>query len=364
MTVFRTLAKLSLAFLITPSFPLFADDEIINIYNWADYMAPSTLADFRRQTGIEPHYDIFDANEILESKLMAGNSGYDVVVPSNHFLPRLIKSGAIAPLDHALLPNFSKIDNRVLRLMESNDPGNRYAVPYLWGSNGIAYNQDAIRRVLGVDHIDSWSAIFDPALAKRLSACGIAMMGSPDEVYGAALSYLGISVPEASLKDYDAATDLIRKVRPYVTYFHSSKYVSDLANGDICIAMSNSGDAVQGMNRASESGGAKKIEYVIPKEGGSMWVDVLAIPSDAPNKVEAHAFINFILDPEQIAKVTHYTGYANACPSSVRFLPADLHSNEAIYPSSVSLSRLHMSVMPSMEVQRYVTRAWNSLKRG
>lgn len=341
-----------------------AEDRVVNIYNWSDYVAPTSLADFRRDTGIKPQYDVFDANEVLESKLMAGHSGYDVVVPSNHFLPRLIKAGAIAPLDHSLLPNFSKIDKRVLHLMETNDPGNRYAVPYLWGSNGIAYNQDAVRRVLGVDHIDSWNAIFDPAMAKRLSACGIAMMGSPDEVYGAALSYLGISVPEASLKDYDAATELIRKVRPYITYFHSSKYVSDLANGDICIAMSNSGDAVQAMSRASEAGGGRKIEYVIPKEGGSMWVDVLAIPSDAPHKIEAHAFINFVVNPEQIAKVTSYTGYANACASSIRFLPADLHSNEAIYPSSVSLSRLHMSVMPSMEVQRYVTRAWNSLKRG
>ncbi|MFK0033716.1 polyamine ABC transporter substrate-binding protein [Pseudomonas monteilii] len=340
-----------------------AEGNVVNVYNWADYVAPSSLAFFRHDTGIEPHYDIFDANEVLESKLMAGHSGYDVVVPSNHYLPRLIKAGALAPLDRSLLPNFSGIDDRILRLMNSSDRGNRYAVPYLWGSSGIAYNQEKVSRVLGVDHIDSWGVLFDPAMAKRLSACGIAMMGSPDEVYGAALNYLGVRVSDASVNDYDAATVLIRKVRPYITYFHSSKYVSDLANGNICIAMSYSGDAVQAMNRAAEAGGGKRIEYVIPKEGGSMWVDVFAIPSDARHKVEAHAFINFMISPEHIAQVTQYTGYANACPSSQRFLPADIHSDEAIYPSSVSLSRLHLSVMPSVEVQRYVTRAWNSLKK-
>lgn len=360
----RKLAMLALASITWPFSAAFAEGRVVNIYNWADYVAPTSLVDFKRDTEIEPQYDIFDANEVLVSKLMAGRSGYDVVVPSNHYLPHLIAAGALAPLDHSLLPNYSGIDRRLLRLMESNDPDNRYAVPYLWGSGGIAYNRDKIRQVLGVDHIDSWGALFDPDLAKRLSRCGIAMMDSPDEVYGAALNYLGISVAAASRRDYDGATDLIRKVRPYITYFHSSKYVSDLANGNICIAMSNSGDAVQAMSRTLEAGSDIKVDFSVPKEGGSIWIDVLAIPFDAKHKAEAHAFINYIISPQHVAQVTRHTGYANACPSSLHYLPADLSSNEAVYPSAVTMSRLHISVMPSVEIQRYLTRAWNSLKRG
>ena len=237
----------------------------VNIYNWSDYIGATTLADFRRATGIQPAYDIFDANEMLEAKLLTGHSGYDVVVPSNHFLGRQIAAGVFAPLDRSLLPNYANLDPAILRQLEHNDPGNRYAVPYLWGTSGLAYNVDKVKQVLGVETIDSWAALFDPAIIARLSRCGVAVMDSPDELYGAAIHYLGGDPGSDDPQLYNAATAMLRRIRPYITYFHSSKFVSDLANGEICLAMANSGDGVQAIARAREAGNGVNIAYVVPR---------------------------------------------------------------------------------------------------
>ncbi|HHH9110769.1 polyamine ABC transporter substrate-binding protein [Pseudomonas aeruginosa] len=336
----------------------------VNIYNWTDYIAESTLADFQKATGIQPAYDIFDANEILEAKLLAGRSGYDVVVPSNHFLGRQIQAGIFAPLDRSLLPNYSNLDPAILRHLRRNDPGNTYAVPYLWGTSGIAYNKDMIKKVLGIDTIDSWSALFDPEVIKKLHKCGVAVMDSPDEVYGAAIHYLGGEADKIDQSDYEAATALLKRVRPYITYFHSSKFVSDLANGEICVAMANSGDGLQAISRAKEANNGLRIEYVVPKEGGNLWFDMLAIPADAKNKVEAHAFINFMLDPVNIAKVTEHTGYANPNDASKRFLPASIVNDPIVYPPHKVLRRLYVSSPPPHQIERLVTRGWQSLKTG
>lgn len=362
-----TLMRLAHVALVTAALAVapacYADGQV-NIYNWTDYISESTLADFQKATGIQPAYDIFDANEILEAKLLAGRSGYDVVVPSNHFLGRQIAAGIFSPLDKSLLPNYSNLDPAILRHLERNDPGNIYAVPYLWGTSGLAYNKEMVKKVLGVDSIDSWSALFDPEVIKKLSKCGVALMDSADEVYGAAIHYVGGDAGKIDLQDYEAATALLKQVRPHVTYFHSSKFVSDLANGDICISMANSGDGTQAMNRAKEANNGVRIEYVVPKEGGNLWFDMLAIPSDARNKAEAHAFINFMLDPINIAKVTKHTGYANPNATSKQYLPASIKNDPAVYPPHDVLRRLYVSSPPPPQFERLITRSWQNIKNG
>ena len=336
----------------------------VNIYNWSDYIGATTLADFRRATGIQPTYDIFDANEMLEAKLLTGHSGYDVVVPSNHFLGRQIAAGVFAPLDRSLLPNYANLDPAILRQLEHNDPGNRYAVPYLWGTSGLAYNVDKVKQVLGVETIDSWAALFDPAIIARLSRCGVAVMDSPDELYGAAIHYLGGDPGSDDPQLYNAATAMLRRIRPYITYFHSSKFVSDLANGEICLAMANSGDGVQAIARAREAGNGVRIAYAVPREGGNLWFDVLAIPADARHKAEAHAFINFLLDPHNIAEVTRYTGYANPTPASRPLLPAAIADDPAIYPPEQVLRRLYVSSQPPAQMRHVILHAWRLLQKG
>ncbi|MGX5726127.1 polyamine ABC transporter substrate-binding protein [Metapseudomonas otitidis] len=341
-----------------------ASDRYVNIYNWTDYIGETTLKDFQQSTGIQPAYDVFDSNETLEGKLLTGKSGYDLVVPSSHLLGRLIEAGIFAPLDRSQLPNYSQIDPSVLRHMERIDPGNRYAVPYLWGTSGLAYNKDKVKKALGVETIDSWSALFDPEVIKKLSTCGVAVMDSPDEVFGAAIHYLGGDTSSADLQLYERAKEMLQQIRPYITYFHSSKFVGDLANGEICMAMANSGDGIQAKARAEEAKNGVRIEYVVPKEGGNLWFDMLAIPADAKNTEEAHAFINFMLDPKNIEKVTQYTGYANAVPSSKALLPKEITDNPVVYPPHAVLTRLYVSGQPPAQLLRPVTRFWTQIKSG
>ncbi|WP_414708366.1 polyamine ABC transporter substrate-binding protein, partial [Pseudomonas sp. UBA6276] len=245
----------------------------VHIYNWSDYIGESTLADFEAATGIKPIYDVFDSNETLEGKLLAGHTGYDVVVPSNHFLGKQIKAGAFQKLDKTQLTNYSNLDPVLLKRLEKNDPGNQYAVPYLWGTNGIGYNVDKIKEVLGVDKIDSWAMVFEPENIKKLSKCGVAFLDSPDEMFPAVLNYMGLDPNTTDEKLYKKAEEKLLKVRPYVTYFHSSKYISDLANGNICMAVGYSGDVFQAKSRAEEAGKGIKLAYSIPKEGGNLWFD-------------------------------------------------------------------------------------------
>lgn len=340
----------------------YAEERQVNIYNWADYIGDTTLADFRKETNINTVYDVFDANETLEAKLLTGNTGYDIVVPSGHFLPRQIKAGVYAKLDLSKLPNYKNLDSKILKRLEQNDPGNQYAIPYMWGTSGIAYNKDKIKQALGVDHIDSWAALFDPEVVKKLHRCGVAVMDSPDELFGAVLHFMGKSTSSTDLKDYEDALELMQKIRPYITYFHSSKFISDLANGDICIAMANSGDGFQAMKRATEAHNGARIEYIVPKEGGNLWIDVLAIPADAKHKDEAHAFINFLLEPQNIAKVSDYIGYANPNTAADPMVLKELLENPAVYPSKEVIDNLYVSTLLPQNVVRWMTRAWTGLK--
>eukprot|EP01132_Coremiostelium_polycephalum_P012267 gene12267-14999_t len=313
--------------------------QTVSVYNWTDYIGETTLADFQAKTGIKVIYDVFDSNETLEGKLLAGRTGYDVVVPSNHFLARQVKAGAFLKLDRSQLPNFKNLDPKLLKLLEKNDPGNEHSVPYLWGTNGIGYNVDKVKQVLGIDHIDSWAVLFEPEKIKKLHECGVAFLDSADELFPAILNYMGKDPRSENPEDYKQAEAKLLTLRPYITYFHSSKYISDL-------------EAKNGVN----------IAYSIPKEGSNLWFDLLAIPADAANPKAAHAFINYLLDPEVIAKVSASVGYANPNPAAKAFMAPELVNNPEIYPSQEVLDKLYISTPPTPAVMRLMTRSWSKVK--
>ncbi|EJM93307.1 spermidine/putrescine-binding periplasmic protein [Pseudomonas sp. GM74] len=336
----------------------------VHIYNWSDYIGETTLADFQKATGIKPVYDVFDSNETLEGKLLAGRTGYDVVVPSNHFLGKQIKAGAFQKLDKSQLPNYSNLDPVLLKRLEQNDPGNLYAVPYLWGTNGIGYNVDKVKAVLGVDKIDSWGVLFEPENIKKLHSCGVAFLDSADEMMPTVLNYMGLNANSTNPEDYKKAEEKLLAVRPYVTYFHSSKYIADLANGDICVAIGFSGDIFQAKNRAEEAKKGVNIAYSIPKEGGALWFDMLAIPKDSANVKQAHAFINYLLKPEVIAQVSDYVGYANPNPGSDKLMEQSIRTDEAVYPPQEVLDKTYVSIELPPNIQRLMTRSWTKVKSG
>jgi spermidine/putrescine-binding protein len=337
---------------------------VVNIYNWSDYIAEDTLAEFQQASGIKPVYDVFDSNETLEGKLLAGNSGYDVVVPSNHFLSRQIKAGVFQKLDKSRLPHWNNLDPQLLERLQANDPGNQYAVPYLWGTNGIGYNVAKVREVLGIERIESWDVLFEPENLAKLKACGVSFMDSADELYPAMLNYMGLAPDSTRIKDYKDAERKLQALRPYITYFHSSRYISDLANGNICIAFGYSGDVFQAISRAEEAGNGIELAYVVPREGGNLWFDMLAIPSDAKNVEQAHAFIDYLLQPQVIADVSEYVGYANANTQADALMDEDVRQNPSVYPSAAVQQRLYVSSELPPEVMRWITRSWNKLKSG
>jgi len=336
----------------------------VHIYNWSDYIGETTLADFEQASGIRPVYDVFDSNETLEGKLLAGRTGYDLVVPSNHFLGKQIKAGAFQKLDRAQLPNWHNLDPALLKQLETNDPGNAYAVPYLWGTNGIGYNVDKVKAALGVDKIDSWATVFEPENMQKLAGCGVSFLDSADEMIPAVLNYLGLDPNSQNPEDYARAEAQLLAVRPYVTYFHSSKYIGDLANGNICVAVGFSGDMLQAADRAEEAGKGVEIVYAIPREGGNLWFDMLAIPADAKNVKEAHAFINYLLEPAVIAGVSDYVGYANPNPKAGELMDQDVRNDAAVYPPPAVLDKLFISAELPIKVQRLMTRSWTKVKSG
>ena len=336
----------------------------VRVYNWSDYVGETTLEDFQKATGIAPVYDVFDSNETLEGKLLAGHTGYDVVVPSSNFLAKQIKAGAFQKLDRSQLPNWQNLDPALLKQLEKSDPGNQYGVPYLWGTNGIGYNVAKVKAALGTDKLDSWAILFEPENLKKLSKCGVSFMDSPDEVYPAVLQYLGLDPNSTNPDDYKKAEAQLLKVRPYITYFHSSKYISDLANGNICVAFGYSGDVFQARARAEEAKKGVKIGYAIPKEGANLWFDLLAIPKDAQNVKEAHAFINYLLQPEVIAKVSDYVGYANPNPKAGELMNAELRQDQTVYPPQAVMDKLYVMKELPPQILRLETRSWTRVKSG
>jgi len=359
-------ARLALVFWLSSAFAGTGAHPVVHVYNWSDYITEEALAKFQEETGIRVVYDVYDANEILEAKLLAGNSGYDVVFPSARpFAQRHIKSGLYRPLDKFKLPNYQNLDPAIMGTLEDVDPGNTHIVPYMWGTTGIGYNVQQVTAALGASApTDSWRLLFAPKLVSRLSACGVTLMDDPLEPIAAALFYQGKSPNTKDSKEVEAAAEALLAVRPYIRYFHSSQYINDLANGDICVAHGYSGDVLQARDRADEAGNGVKIAYTIPAEGAVMWVDVMAIPADAPHPEQAHAFINFLLRPEVIAQITNYVSYANANQRATELVDKEIRGNSGIYPPAEVMRRLQPLQELPPKTQRQRVRTWTKVKSG
>jgi putrescine transport system substrate-binding protein len=340
-------------------------EQIVNVYNWSDYIAPGVTEDFTKETGIKVRYDTFDSNDTLETKLLAGKSGYDVVVPTAYFLERQIKAGIFQKLDKAKLPNLANMWPEITQQLAKYDPGNDYAVNYMWGTTGIGYNVKKAREALGGDgKIDSWDIVFKPENLAKFKDCGVHMLDSSDDILSAALHYLGLDPNSSKEADLQKAADLMMKVRPYVRKFHSSEYINALANGDICLAVGYSGDVLQARDRAAEAGGNVNVVYSIPKEGALMWLDAMSIPADAPHPDEAHAFINFMLKPEIAARNSNFIFYANGNLASQEFLDEAVRNDPAIYPEEATVAKLYTTTAGDPRQQREITRIWTEVKTG
>jgi putrescine transport system substrate-binding protein len=340
------------------------EDKVLFVYNWSDYIGENTIAEFEAKTGIKVTYDVFDSNEVLETKLLAGKTGYDVVVPSANFLERQIKAGVFLKLDKSKLPNLVNMDPDIMQRVALHDPGNEHSINYLWGTTGIGYNPDLVKKALGTDTIDSWSAIFDPANAKKLAKCGISMLDAPSEVMDSALIYLGRDPNSEKAEDLAAAEEVLMKVRPYVRYFHSSQYINDLATGEICVSLGWSGDALMARTRGGAATKPVNVAYVIPKEGAIMWFDMLAIPADAPHPNNAHAFLNFIMEPKEAAGISNYVSYANGNAASLPFVDDSIKNDPSVYPSDEVKKNLHPHLAESQEFSRDLNRAWTKVRTG
>lgn len=339
--------------------------QVVNVYNWSDYIAEDTLANFAATTGIVANYDVYDSNDTLEARMLAGSSGFDVAVPTGNYLQRQISAGVYQPLNRDLLPNWSNMDPQLMALASAFDEGNEHAVVYMWGTTGIGYNIDAIRARLGDDFVvNSWSLIFDPEIAARLADCGISWLDDHTELLPPALRYIGKDPLSTDPADLEAAVEMLERVRPTVRYFHSSQYISDLANGEICVAIGWSGDVLQASARAEEAGNGVQIGYAIPDEGANLWFDMMAIPVDAPHPEAAHAFINYMMDAQVAANNTNYVQYANANAASNPMIDPEVMNNPSIYPSAAARANFWTLRPHDSRTDRLVTRLWTRLRTG
>jgi putrescine transport system substrate-binding protein len=341
-----------------------AADRVVNFFNWSDYIEPSVLADFTAATGIRVQYDTFDSNDILETKLLAGKSGYDVVVPTAYFLQRQIKAGVFQKLDKQKLPNLVNAWDEISRRLEVYDPGNQYAVNYMWGTVGIGYNIAKAKAALGGQPIDSWDVLFKPELIAKFKDCGVYMLDSADDVLPAALHYLHLDPNSTGQADLEKAADLVAKVRPSVRKFHSSEYLNALATGDICLVLGFSGDVKQAQKRAAEAKNGVEIGYAIPRDGAQLWFDNVGIPKDAEHPDEAHALINYLLKPEVAAKNTTFIAYANGNAASRQFIDPAILNDRAIYPDAEMMARLYTISAHDQKAQRLMNRLWTRVKTG
>jgi putrescine transport system substrate-binding protein len=355
--------------LIAAALPLVAmaaEEKRLHVYNWSDYIAPDTIANFTKETGIEITYDVYDGNEVLEAKLLAGHSGYDIVVPSaSPYMARQIAAGAYRALDKTKLPNLKNLDPQILALAATADPGNAHGVPYLWSVTGIGANTALLDRALG-DRAprDSLALLFDPAYAQKLASCGIALLDTPQEIVPAALAYLGFDPKSHETADLDKAIALIDRVRPYLRKFHSSQYINDLATGDICIALGYSGDVIQARNRAREAESPVEIAFRVPREGAQMSIDMLGIPADAPHPDNAHAFIDYILRPDVIAAITDAVSYPNPNVAATSLVEREIRDDPGIYPPEAMRRLLYIDLPAPRPYERARTRAWSRMKSG
>jgi putrescine transport system substrate-binding protein len=342
--------------------PAAAEENVLHVYNWADYIGKDTLADFEAATGIKVVYDTYDADETLEAKMMAGDSGYDVVSTSTDFFSRQIKAGIYRPLDRALLPNWKNLDPHALAVEAIADPGNRYAMPYLRHVNGFAYNVDMIRARMPDAPVGSLDMIFKPQIIRRFADCGVTFLDQPEDVLQLALNYLHLDPNSVRPEDYAQAEKLLLAVRPYIRAFDSTEYMNGLATGEFCISMSWSGDYATSRARAKAAGVDVHLAFTVPKEGANASFDALLIPADAPHPLAAHKFLNFILQPRVIAQITNEIHYGNDNLAANRYVDPQILNDPAVYPPPDVEARLYEATEAPPALERLRTRTWTRIK--
>lgn len=337
----------------------------VRVYNWSDYIDEELLTKFEEETGYDLIYDVFDSNELLETKMLAGGSGYDVVVPSGTFLQRQISVGAFQQIDYSKLSNADNLWDVIQQRTDQYDPEGKYSINYMWGTTGIGYNIGKVEEALGAEApLDSWDLVFDPANMEKLADCGVHFLDAPAEMIPAALNYIGED-PNSHDPDVIAKAEAVfAGIRPYIQKFHSSEYINALANGDICVAVGWSGDVFQAQYSAAEAENGHEIDYSIPVEGAQMWFDQMAIPEDAPNPEGAHAFLDFILDAQNSAQATNYVWYASGNFAAQEFIDQEILDYPAVYPDADTMSKLFTTTPYDAKVQRVVTRLWTKIKSG
>jgi putrescine transport system substrate-binding protein len=340
------------------------EEKVVNVYNWSDYIEPTVIEAFEKETGLKVNYEVMDSNELLETKLLAGRTGYDVVVPSASFLARQITANIYQKLDKSKLPNYKNLDADITKRLEAFDPGNQYAVNYMWGTSGVGYNEAKINEAMPNAPVDSFAMFFDPKVAKNFEKCGISILDAPSEVVGAVLIYLGKDANSENVEDLKAAEKVLMSIRPYVRLINSSKYIEDLANGEICLAMGWSGDVLLARDRSEEAGKGLAIKYNIPKEGAVMFFDNMAIPADASHVKNAHLFIDYMLRADVAAKNSNFLSYANSNAASWATVNDEVKNNPNIFPPPALMAKLVPDMPESAEFTKELTRTWTRFRTG
>jgi putrescine transport system substrate-binding protein len=338
--------------------------KVLNLYIWSDYLAPNALPDFEKQTGIKVHVSYFDTNETLETRLLAGHSGFDVVVPTASYFERQIKAGVYLTLDKSKLPNLKNMDAQLMSRVALHDPDNAHGVIYTWGTNGIGYNEKMIKALLPDAPVDSWRMVFDPAVASKIAKCGISVLDSPAEMVRVVLSYLGRDPNSQKPEDLAAGEAALSKIRPYIRNINSSEYIEALANGDICLAVGYNGDVLQARDRARDANKGIEIQYVVPKEGSILWFDMLTVPKDAPDRESAYAFLDYMMTPQVAADVSDFRRYATANAAAERLVQAAVRDDPGIYPPKELRQNLAVQLADSPDQTRAITRVWQKFKTG
>jgi len=338
-------------------------EKVLNIYTWADYIAPDTVANFEQETGIKVHYDTYDNNEVLETKLLTGHTNYDIVLPSEHFFDRQLQAGVYRPLDKSALPNLVNADPDIMRRLAVHDPGNRHAIPYMWTTTGLGYNVELVQARLGSGFTDSWALLFDPRNARRLEDCGIGVIDSPLDVFESAIIFLGHDPNRRDPADVAAAAELLLKVRPYIRKIDPFP-ISLLANGSVCLLLGWSGDVEVAGTRAREASPNVHIAYLVPREGALMTLDMMAIPADAPHPHNAELWMNYLLRPQVTAAITNFIRYPNGNAASLPFVDASIRNDPGVYPDAMTRARLVTNSEVSLEYSRLVSREWTRFRTG
>ncbi len=338
--------------------------KVLNLYIWSDYLAPNALSDFEKQTGIKVHVAYFDTNETLETRLLAGHSGFDIVVPTASYFERQIRAGVYLPLDKSKLPNLKNMDAQLMSRVALHDPGNAHGVIYTWGTNGIGYNEKMVKALMPDAPLDSWRLVFDPDVASKIAKCGISVLDSPAEMVRAVLSYLGKDPNSQKPEDLTLAEATLTKIRPYIRNINSSEYIEALANGDLCVAVGYNGDVLQARDRARDANKGIEVKYVVPKEGSILWFDMLAIPADAPDVESAYAFMNYMMIPQVAADVSDFRRYATANAAALPLVQPAVRDDPGIYPPLELRQKLAVQLADSPDQTRAITRVWQKFKTG